>query len=52
LFEGHTDGVYDVALDATQHRALSGSRDGTVRLWDTETGRCLRVLEGHTYHVQ
>ena len=25
--------------------------DGTVRLWDVETGRCLRVLEGHTDYV-
>ena len=26
----------------------TGSDDQTVRLWDVETGRCLRVLEGHT----
>jgi WD40 repeat protein len=51
FFEGHTDGLYDVALDRTQQRALSGSRDTTVRLWDLASGRCLRVLEGHTYHV-
>jgi WD40 repeat protein len=32
-------------------RALTGSVDTTVRLWDVETGRCLRVLEGHTREV-
>jgi small GTP-binding protein len=32
-------------------RALSGSFDNTVRLWDLELGRCLRVLEGHTASV-
>ena len=37
-----------VAWSADQRRALSGSDDKTVRLWDVETGRCLRVLEGHT----
>ena len=37
-----------VAWSADQRRALSGSADKTVRLWDVETGRCLRVLEGHT----
>ena len=32
-------------------RALTGGKDKTVRLWDVETGRCLRVLEGHTGQV-
>ena len=49
--EGHADGVYDVAFDSSEERALSGSRDGTIRLWDLETGGCDRVFKGHTYHV-
>ena len=43
--------VWSVAWSADQRRALSGSDDKTVRLWDVETGRCLRVLEGHTSAV-
>ena len=26
---------------------VSGSSDNTIRLWDIESGTCLRVLEGH-----
>jgi WD40 repeat protein len=29
-------------------RAVSGSSDGTLRLWDLETGEGLSPLEGHT----
>ncbi|MDM9381670.1 NB-ARC domain-containing protein [Chlorogloeopsis sp. ULAP01] len=29
----------------------SGSEDQTVRLWDTETGQCVKTLQGHTATV-
>jgi WD40 repeat protein len=33
-------------------RALSGSADQTLRLWDLATGATLRTLEGHTSGVR
>jgi len=33
------------------HTLASGSRDGTIRLWDTKTGAELRMLTGHTEAV-
>jgi WD40 repeat protein/serine/threonine protein kinase len=44
--EGHTDRVHTVSVSAEGRLALSGSWDGTVRLWEARTGRCLRVYEG------
>ena len=46
--EGHTDLVNSVALTPDGRRALSGSKDKTLRLWDLDTGACLKTLEGHT----
>jgi tricorn protease-like protein len=37
-----------VALHADGRRAVTGSWDKTVRVWDLHTGACLRTLEGHT----
>ena len=32
--------------------AVSGSRDGTVRVWDIQRGRALRILQGHRNSVR
>jgi tetratricopeptide (TPR) repeat protein len=47
-FRGHPLGVHWVAYAPDGGRVLSGSFDGTVRLWDVETGIELRRFEGHT----
>ena len=36
-----------VCFSLDGRRLASGSDDSTVRLWDVETGACVRTLEGH-----
>jgi len=41
---GHTDWVYAVALSPDAKKLASGSRDGTVRLWNPTDGKPLATL--------
>ena len=46
--EGHGSAVYSVAFSPNGERLVSGSFDGTLRLWDAQTGNPLgEPLEGH-----
>ena len=51
VLQGHTKDVRSVSLSADGRLALSGSSDGTLRLWETSTGQCLHVFQGHTDSV-
>jgi eukaryotic-like serine/threonine-protein kinase len=42
------DAVNCVAICPDGRTALSGNKDGMVRVWDLPTGRMLRVFKGHT----
>jgi len=48
---GHSHFVQDVALSHDGHFALSGSWDGTLRLWNVDTGACTEKFVGHTKDV-
>ena len=50
--EGHTGFVYGVAVTPDGKRAVSASKDHTLKVWDLGTGRALRTLEGHTDAVK
>jgi len=43
--------VNGVAVTANGKRAVSACGDGTVKVWDVDTGRVLRTLEGHSNSV-
>ncbi|MBN3281758.1 RACK1 kinase, partial [Polyodon spathula] len=48
---GHSHFVSDVVISSDGQFALSGSWDGTLRLWDLTTGTTTRRFVGHTKDV-
>ena len=49
-FEGHDDWVTCV-VTVDELRFLSGSRDGTAKLWNAKTGKCIGTHKGDRSHV-
>jgi len=52
VLAGHTDWVNSVKIDLASRTVLSASDDCTVKLWDLDTGTCLKTFEGHAGQVQ
>jgi WD40 repeat protein len=50
-FEGHTSEVYDVAVTPDGKRAITGSDDRTLRVWELDTGKAVCTLRGHSRQV-
>jgi len=51
VLRGHTDLVTSLTFSPSSRLMASGSRDATVRLWDTITGQEISKLEGHAHWV-
>lgn len=43
-FEGHTGAVYDIAFDPKHEQVATASDDGTIKVWDTQSGANLSTL--------
>ncbi|TKW31698.2 hypothetical protein SEVIR_2G123400v4 [Setaria viridis] len=52
-FKGHEGPVKSVSVEMTGQWLASGSSDGTIRVWEVETGRCLKVwnVGGDVCHI-
>jgi len=48
---GHNHFVSDVVISSDGQFALSGSWDGTLRLWEINSGKCTRRFVGHTKDI-
>ena len=45
--QGHTDSIERIAWSPDGRMLASPSNDGTIRMWNAETGECLHTLEEH-----
>ncbi|XP_022739935.1 zinc finger CCCH domain-containing protein 63-like [Durio zibethinus] len=43
--EGHKKAVQGVALPSGSDKLYSGSSDGTARIWDCNTGKCVQLIK-------
>ena len=48
---GHEGEISRFTFNPQSSKVLTASSDKTARLWDTETGDCLQILEGHTDEI-
>ncbi|XP_024010891.1 ribosome biogenesis protein BOP1 homolog [Eutrema salsugineum] len=44
-YKGHTGAVTSISTECSGQWIASGSTDGSVRLWEVETGRCLKIWQ-------
>ncbi|MGJ0340615.1 WD40 repeat domain-containing protein [Aliarcobacter cryaerophilus] len=49
--EGHSKAINSLVVTSDSKTIISGSDDNTIKLWDIETGECLKTLKGHSGRI-
>lgn len=52
LFNGHSEPIRDISFAPDDTRFVTGSDDGTVKIWDFERREMEKSLTGHGYDVR
>lgn len=52
MLEGHRGRVFAVALSEDAAVLVSGANNGSIRLWNVQSGECIRTLKGHKHAVR
>ncbi len=50
IFRGHTNGIMCLQFD--DNILVTGSYDSTIKIWNIDTGDCIRTLRGHTSGIR
>jgi WD40 repeat protein len=50
IIKGHKNGITALVLNTDNH-LLTGSYDSTIKVWNTSTFKCIKILKGHTSFI-
>ncbi|KAK9275821.1 hypothetical protein L1049_023092 [Liquidambar formosana] len=45
VFKGHSDYLHCIVARNSSNQIITGSEDGTARIWDCKSGKCIRVID-------
>lgn len=51
ILEAHEDKIWSIAFSPDDRLLASASSDGTIKLWEVETKKCIATLKDHTDQV-
>ena len=51
ILKGHDDNIWSISFNPDGSKIVSASSDRTVKIWNSQTGQCLKTLSGHNRPV-
>lgn len=45
VFKGHSDYLHCIVARNSHNQVITGSEDGTARIWDCRSGKCIQIID-------